>query len=61
VIEVGNVFNLKQHFKDEKLEDEEQKGPQLKFIDQKKLLVQDFGNTRSKRMMDALKTSIVTV
>jgi len=61
ITEVPNVFNLKQHFKDEKLEEEEeQKGGQLKYIEQKKLLVQEFGNTRSKRMLDALKTSIVT-
>lgn len=63
LIEAENVFNLEQHAKDEKVAEDEvdlQK-PQIRAIEQKKLLVEEFGNTRSKKMIDAYKTSIVTV
>ena len=63
MIDADHVFNLKQHYKEEKIieEEEEKKQPNIRAIEQKTLLVKEFGNTRSKRMIDALKTSIVTV
>jgi len=63
LVEAENVFNLEQHAKDEKVPDDEAdlQKPQMRAVEQKKLLVEEFGNTRSKKMMDAYKTSIVTV
>lgn len=62
LIETDNVFNLQQHAKNEKVEEDDidlQK-PHMRAIEQKKLLVEEFGNSRSKKMMDAYKTSVVT-
>lgn len=63
IVESEDIFDMKQHSKNEMVEEEKEgeKKPGLRAIEQKKILLEAFGNTRSKRMMDALKTSIVTV
>jgi len=62
LIEADNIFNLEQHSKNEKAEEDEveQQKPLMRAIEQKKLLVEEFGNTRSKKMIEAYKTSVVT-
>lgn len=65
LVEAEHVFNLKQHFRDEQTVQEKEGNDKrvnnLKASEQKELLIGQLGNSRSKKMINYLKNSVVTV